>query len=58
MAPSATAPPISEMLSKTPITRSGDPALSILESTSTGPPIFEDKFEERRYLKHGLAIAF
>ncbi|KAG4436733.1 hypothetical protein IFR05_007787 [Cadophora sp. M221] len=56
MAPSATgqSPP-----SKTPCTyKSGNPSLTLPEDVPTGPPIFEDKYEERKYLKHRLALAF
>ncbi|PSS15281.1 hypothetical protein M430DRAFT_104180 [Amorphotheca resinae ATCC 22711] len=54
MAPSAT-----EGLSTSkPIYRSGDPSLTIPEDVPKGPPSFDDKYEERKYLKHRLALAF
>jgi len=57
MSPSATTPP-SEESSKIPVTSSGNPELSVPADAPTSPPVFEDKFEERKYLKHRLAIAF
>jgi len=51
MSPSATS-------TKTPITNSGDPELALPNDAPTKPPVFSDKFEERSYLKHRLAIAF
>ncbi len=38
--------------------KSGDPSLTLPEDVPTGPPVFENKHEERRYLKHRLALAF
>ncbi|KAI1335046.1 class 2 aldolase adducin domain-containing protein [Xylariaceae sp. FL0016] len=38
--------------------RSGDPELAFIPDETTSPPKFEDKYEERAYLKHRLAIAF
>ncbi|KAH6707939.1 class II aldolase/adducin domain protein [Leptodontidium sp. MPI-SDFR-AT-0119] len=56
MAPSATD---QSSPSKTPLTyKSGDPSLTLPEDVPTGPPIFENKYEERKYLKHRLALAF
>lgn len=52
MAPSATD------TSPTSTYKSGDPSLTIPEGVPTGPPAFEDKYEERKYLKHRLALAF
>lgn len=42
----------------TPVYKSGDPSLTLPEDVPTGPPTFEDKYEERKYLKHRLALAF
>lgn len=55
MAPSATE------LSAAPkkmVYKSGDPSLTIPEGVPSGPPSFEDKYEERKYLKRRLAMAF
>ena len=52
MAPSATD------ASPTLTYKSGDPSLTIPEGVPIGPPAFEDKYEERKYLKHRLALAF
>ena len=41
-----------------PVYRSGDPKLTIPEGIPKGPPSFTDKYEEREYLKHRLALAF
>ena len=38
--------------------KSGDPSLTIPKGVPSGPPSFEDKYEERKYLKHRLAMAF
>ncbi|KAI1080822.1 class 2 aldolase adducin domain-containing protein [Whalleya microplaca] len=38
--------------------RSGDPDLAFIPDETSSPPIFKDKYEERTYLKHRLAIAF
>ena len=38
--------------------KSGDPSLTIPEGVPSGPPSFQDKHEERRYLKRRLAMAF
>jgi hypothetical protein len=40
------------------IFKSGDPSLTIPEDVPKGPPSFEDKYEERKYFKHRLALAF
>jgi hypothetical protein len=37
---------------------SGDPSLAFIQDETSGPPSFEDKYEERKYLKHRLALAF
>lgn len=55
MAPSATAV---QAAHKETIYKSGDPSLTIPKSVPSGPPSFEDKYEERKYLKHRLAMAF
>lgn len=52
MAPSATD------TSPTLTYKSGDPSLTLPEDVPAGPPVFEDKYEERKYLKHRLALAF
>ncbi len=36
---------------------SGDPSLAMPHDL-TGPPPFKDKYQERTYLKHRLALAF
>jgi len=56
MAPSATSTVIEP--SKQDVYQSGDPALSFPSDIPTGPPKFEDKYEERKYLKKRLAMAF
>ncbi|KAH7380039.1 class II aldolase/adducin domain protein [Pyrenochaeta sp. MPI-SDFR-AT-0127] len=38
--------------------KSGDPSLAYVDFEAENPPVFEDKYEERAYLKHRLAIAF
>jgi ribulose-5-phosphate 4-epimerase/fuculose-1-phosphate aldolase len=40
------------------IYKSGDPNLTIPEGIPSGPPSFSDKYKERAYLKHRLALAF
>lgn len=37
---------------------SGDPDLTLPAEVPRGPPAFEDKYEERKYLKHRLTLAF
>lgn len=37
---------------------SGDPDLAFVHDETTAPPSFRDKYAERAYLKHRLAIAF
>lgn len=37
---------------------SGNPDRTLPPEVPTGPPHFEDKYEERKYLKHRLALAF
>lgn len=54
MAPSAT----SAVESTIPPPASGDPSLSFPDGAPEGPLSFKDKYEERKYLKHRLAIAF
>ncbi|ORY65773.1 class 2 aldolase adducin domain-containing protein [Pseudomassariella vexata] len=59
MAPSASEPvtaSVSEPVKNK--TSSGDPDLAFTPDDSTSPPTFTDKHEERKYLKHRLAIAF
>lgn len=38
--------------------RSGDPSLAFVRDEQTLPPKFEDKHEERKFLKHRLALAY
>jgi hypothetical protein len=57
MAPSAVSPP-SPPTSKAPEYTSGDPSLAFIPDETTSPPVFTDKYAERNYLKHRLAIAF
>ncbi|KAI1105603.1 class 2 aldolase adducin domain-containing protein [Jackrogersella minutella] len=57
MAPSAVET-VGASVSKTAKNPSGDPALAFIPDETSTPPIFEDKYEERAYLKHRLAIAF
>ncbi|KIM93908.1 hypothetical protein OIDMADRAFT_61174 [Oidiodendron maius Zn] len=40
------------------IYKNGDPNLTIPEGIPSGPPSFSDKYKERAYLKHRLALAF
>lgn len=61
MAPSATqtSPPDAPATTgKQKEHRSGDPSLAYVRDEQTLPPVFEDKFEERRFLKHRLALAY
>ncbi len=37
---------------------SGDPTLAHRHEEETRPPTFVDKYEERKFLKHRLALAF
>ena len=37
---------------------SGDPDLAFVRDDTSVPPVFTDKHEERKYLKHRLALAF
>jgi hypothetical protein len=55
MAPSAAELPAAP---KKTIYKSGDPNLTIPKGVPSGPPAFEDKYEERKYLKRRLAMAF
>jgi len=53
MAPSAT------LTTSTPTPyKSGDPRLTIPDDVPKTFPSFDDKYEERKYLKHRLALAF
>jgi len=57
MAPSATTDtPSAQPNSK--VNSSGDPSIAFPEGGPYGPPSFKDKYEERKYLKHRLALAF
>ncbi|KAH7070234.1 class II aldolase/adducin domain protein [Paraphoma chrysanthemicola] len=38
--------------------KSGDPSLAYVDFEAENPPLFEDKYAERAYLKHRLALAF
>lgn len=38
--------------------RSGDPSLAFVRDEESLPPKFEDKYEERKFLKHRLALAY
>lgn len=40
------------------VNRSGDPDLAFPDDDETLPPVFTDKYEERRHLKHRLALSF
>lgn len=59
MAPSATDPAPAQA-SKTTVEehRSGDPSLAFVRDEESLPPHFEDKYEERKFLKHRLTLAF
>lgn len=37
---------------------SGNPSLAFIQDETSGPPSFDDRYEERRYLKHRLVLAF
>ncbi|TVY15778.1 4-hydroxy-3-prenylphenylpyruvate oxygenase/4-hydroxy-3-prenylbenzoate synthase [Lachnellula arida] len=57
MAPSATEIPA--VASKAEVEySSGNPELCFPTDVPKGPPVFEDKYEERKYLKQRLALAF
>ncbi|KAF2105968.1 class II aldolase/adducin domain protein [Lophiotrema nucula] len=61
MAPSAISPPTipsTKALKDNAEHASGDPSLAFIQDETTSPPTFEDKYEERKYLKHRLALAF
>lgn len=65
MAPSITetiTEPIATALKAAPTTEavngSGDPSLAFIQDETSQAPSFEDKFEERKYLKHRLVLAF
>lgn len=57
MAPSATADTTAAQ-HNLELNGSGDPDLAFPEDSPNGPPAFKDKYEERKYLKHRLALAF
>lgn len=38
--------------------RSGDPNLTYPHDEVMAPPVFKDRYEERKYLKHRLVLAF
>lgn len=60
MAPSATesSPTPTPKTMQTEEHRSGDPSLAFVRDEESLPPHFEDKFAERKFLKHRLALAF
>jgi hypothetical protein len=58
MAPSATETPAIASKQTDTEYKSGNPDLCFPTDFPTGPPTFEDKYEERKYLKHRLALAF
>lgn len=60
MAPSAaeTIPTKSTKAAEAQEHRSGDPSLAFVRDDESLPPHFEDRFEERKFLKHRLALAF
>ncbi|KAI0895136.1 class II aldolase/adducin domain protein [Annulohypoxylon nitens] len=60
MAPSAISP-VPTPLSKDATSqehRSGDPSRAFVRDEETLPPVFKDKYEEQKFLKHRLAIAY
>jgi Class II Aldolase and Adducin N-terminal domain len=58
MTPSATVAADGSVESTNVLPHSGDPSLAFPDGAPHGPPSFADKYEERKYLKHRLAIAF
>jgi len=57
MAPSAIeTPPVNSKPDS--VYTSGNPDLCLPADVPKGPPTFEDKYEERKYLKQRLALAF
>ncbi|KAH8650933.1 class II aldolase/adducin domain protein [Tricladium varicosporioides] len=58
MAPSATELPVVINKAQEKEYTSGNPDLCFPTDVPTGPPSFEDKYEERKYLKQRLALAF
>ncbi|KAH8892679.1 class II aldolase/adducin domain protein [Thozetella sp. PMI_491] len=58
MAPSATQDVSDSIAAKKQEHRSGDPSLAFVRDEEALPPKFEDKLEERRFLKHRLALAY
>ncbi|CAK7244472.1 MAG: hypothetical protein STHCBS139747_006013 [Sporothrix thermara] len=59
MAPSATEPaPVTSKAAAEPQHRSGDPSLAFVRDEESLPPVFTDKYAERAFLKHRLAIAY
>jgi hypothetical protein len=57
MAPSATEMTVPVSVKKQEH-RSGDPNLAFSHDAESKPPKFEDKYEERKFLKHRLALAY
>lgn len=49
---------VSPAASEVNIHPSGDPDLAFPKDDAMHPPVFKDKYEERNYLKHRLALAF
>lgn len=41
-----------------PVHASGDPSLAFIADETTSPPSFTDKYDERKFLKHRLTLAF
>lgn len=60
MAPSALqpSPPSSPVNLKQQEHPSGDPSLAFVRDEQALPPKFQDKHEERKFLKHRLALAY
>ena len=46
---------VPEQVSENP---SGDPDLAFPNDEVMAPPVFKDKYQERKYLKHRLVLAF